>query len=306
MAINTKAVKNRISSVNNTRKITKAMQMIAAVKMRKAVDSAVRTKVYANLARQLLEDLSSVTFEHPLLKKPKAKNKSTLVVMITSNRGLCGSYNANVAKNTEKFLLKTELQPDVIALGKKAALFAKRRQLKLVALYEKLSENFNFDHVSPIAKELIDLFVSGKYDEIYVSYTNYISGLNQKVEIQKLLPLERESIFKIAEAEQSEEEGEMKNSVNDQMNDEEGFIFEPNKETLMNYVLPKLVEVIFYRTVLDSAASEHSSRMMAMKSATESAADMINELTLEYNKGRQSAITQEIAEITSGADALNF
>ncbi len=308
MAINTKAVKNRIGSVKNTKKITKAMQMISAVKMQKAVLAAVNTRAYATLASELMEDLKSTRLHHPL-SESRILTKE-LLILITSDRGLCGSYNANVLRTANEYA-KTQkennVEVSVLAIGKKSALLAKKLGLALVGLYEKLGENPQYESIYPISNTVIQEFKHKNYDAVTIIYTNYISGLVQKVESRRILPLNKQiielmvkntgGIVERANIDFSQEDFEV--SLDDE------YTFEPTKRKVLEIVLPMLVEIQIYQALLESTASEHSSRMIAMKNATESAGDMINELTLQYNKGRQAAITQEISEIVGGASALN-
>lgn len=292
MAVSTKAIKNRIKTVSNTKKITKAMQMIAAVKMRKAVDSAVSTREYADIAQDLLDSLIGKRLEHPLVEVRNEQKPKILMIMISSNRGLCGSYNSNVLKAGTRLLEAFPTRPEMIAVGRKSALFARRNKLKLLAIYEKLSDTPALEDVLPIVRSVSRDFLSKKYDLVYTLYTHFISGLKQEIKLKQLLPISGKTI----KPKSRDTDGE----------DEEEYVFEPSKKQLLDVVLPKLVEVELYRAFLESSASEHSSRMIAMKNATESAAEMIDELTLEYNKGRQASITQELAEITGGAEALNY
>lgn len=310
MAINTKAVKLRIKSVKNTKKITKAMQMIAAVKMRKAVENAISTRAYATLANDLLEHLGSQNFSHPLMKKRKVKNH--LLIMISSNKGLCGSYNSNVLRTADKYVRehKDKETISILAVGSKSAQFAKRNELELVGLYEKLSENPAYEDVFPITSMIMDEYKAKKLDKVSIVYTNYVSGLVQNVQMRQILPLTKDVIKQMIEdlpedrhkqvnPRDKTEELDLYDKV--QLDEYE---FEPTKQEVLKYVIPMLVEIQLFQALLESTASEHSSRMIAMKNASEAATDMIDALTLEFNKGRQAAITQEVSEIVSGANAL--
>lgn len=300
MAINTKAIKTRIKSVKNTKKITRAMQMIAAVKMRKSVEAAVNTRTYAKLAKKIMVDLGkSLESEHPLAQK-RPINK-TLMIVITSNRGLCGNYNSAVLKKTSEYLSQnTQKDIEMVAIGKKAAQFAKKKGLKLVEFYEKLNENLKYTDILPISKSAMKSYEDKDYDEVVIVYTNYISGLSQESEVLNLLPITaaqvQDLIDKVSDLDDPQDQDEL--SLDDDLE------YEPTKKEVLEHIIPMLVEVQIYQSLLESAASEHSSRMIAMKNATEAAGDMIEGLTLEFNKGRQSAITSEITEIVSGASAL--
>lgn len=300
--INTKAVKTRIKSVKNTKKITRAMQMIAAVKMKKAVETAISTREYSTLAYDLMENLSDSSVEHPLAKKRKVKK--VLLIIFTSNRGLCGGYNSNVLKEANKIVqdANDEVKFSVVALGKKAAQFAKKLDLELIGLYEKLNESPNYQDIVPIAKTMMDGYLAKDFDEVRLVYTNYISGLNQEVNSQRVLPFSAKSFQDSFENAGGERNKEKIKTEEREIKDD--YDFEPNKKAVLDYILPILIETQVYQALLESTASEHSSRMIAMKNATDAAGEMIDDLTLEYNKGRQAAITQEISEIVAGAAAL--
>lgn len=327
MAINSKAIKNRIKSVSNTKKITKAMEMVSAAKMRKSVESALNTRTYAVMARQLMGHLASLKKDthYELLETRPVKN--LLIVLISSNRGLCGSFNSNIAKKTlsalqNKINLAKHIQDDgkeifpeedinihIIGVGKKSADLAKKQGYNLVAVFETLTETRNFDEVVPIAKMITNEFKKGTYDKVVVAFTDYKSSLSQEPKITQLLPVSAhdldEMLSKLGNDKISKKEEE-KNKIAEEAGlfSMDNYVFEPSKETIVEYVLPRLVEIQLYQSILESAASEHSARMMAMRNASDAAGDMINELNLTFNKARQAAITQEIAEIAGGAAAL--
>lgn len=327
MAINTKAIKNRIKSVGNTKKITKAMEMVSAAKMRKSVEAALNTRTYAVMARELMHHLSTVekkkTYE--LLKERPVKN--LLVILISSNRGLCGSFNANIARKTalalkdvqtlsihhtaegKEILPEKDIKINIIGIGKKSADFARRQGYNLVSMYDNLSEAKSFDEIIPITRMFIEEFKKGNYDKVVVAYTDYKSSLTQEPKLRQLLPVSAHEIEEMLSGlGRNDEAGkaELKEEVvtkGDRFSLDD-YIFEPSEEEIIEYVLPRLVEVQLFQSVLESGASEHSARMMAMRTASDAARDMINELSLTFNKARQAAITQEIAEIAGGAAAL--
>lgn len=321
MAVNTKAIKRRLGSVKNTKKITKAMELVSAAKMRRAVEAALNTRTYATMARELMAHLAHIddpNFE--LLETRPVKN--VLVVLVSSNRGLCGSFNANISKRTKELLLDIEnvarhrvkgaedIMPEkdvaihIIGVGKKSATFAKRNGYNLVAVFDKLADKPSLEQVLPISAMLTEEYKEKKYDKVMVAYMDYKTSLTQEPKIRQLLPLSIADIEKMSvqagrnpNGKKYEEEEETDFPI-------ESYLFEPDAETILEYVLPRLVEIQLYQAVLESSASEHSSRMMAMRNASDSASDMIDSLNLTYNKARQAAITQEIAEIAGGAAAL--
>jgi len=315
MAVSGKAIKTRIKSVKNTKKMTKAMEMVSAAKMRKSVGAALATREYAVLARELMHNLSGLQKKAvPLLEmRPVGK---ILMVLIASNRGLCGSFNANVFKKAGQILKNKEnvaihraakgkevapqdnIEIEVLGIGKKSVGFAKKMGLPLIAAFDNLSERPTFLDVLSISRMVLDAYKKGDYDKVVVVYTHFRSALAQEVKVRQLLPVSEIDLNKMLDetAVLAHSENEMKSLEN--------YVFEPNVMTILTDVLPRLVEIQLYEAVLESAASEHSSRMVAMKNASSAAGDMINALTLEYNKARQAGITREISEIVGGAAAL--
>ncbi|MFA5211023.1 MAG: ATP synthase F1 subunit gamma [Patescibacteria group bacterium] len=325
MAVNTKAIKNRIRSVKNTKKITKAMEMMSAVKMRKAINNAINTRLYARLAQELIEHVSKI--EEPnvdLLEVRPVKNM--LVILVSSNKGLCGSFNSNILRkakmilddvknvarhrisNTNEILPADKINVDMIGIGKKGANFAKKYGYNLLAIYEKLTDRPDMDEVVPVARQAVTLFKEKKYDKVIVVYTDFKSSMKQEAKVRQLLPFSSTDLEKMISSlgdeknqkKVSEEIDDLKKDKVDMVN----CIFEPSLDVVIENVFPRLVEIQLYQAVLESVASEHSSRMMAMKNASESADEMIKELNLSFNKARQAGITQEISEISGGAAAL--
>jgi len=322
MAVSTKLIKRRLKSIGNTKKITKAMEMIAAVKMRKAVESALKTRVYAKLTQDLLVHLSFLNEpDCPLLETRPVKK--ILLIMVSSNRGLCGSFNANIFRKTANLLKDTKnisrhrhvntneeiIEPsekveiEVFGLGRKSALFAKKNDLKLVSVFDKLSEVPDFGESLSISKMVLQEFLAKNYDKVLVAYTDFKSSLTQEPKLRQLLPVSSVELEKML-TDLGNNEFNKKTKDKEDVEEEFGletYLFEPSVEAIINEVLPKLVEIQLYQAMLESAASEHSARMVAMKSASDAATDMISELNLNYNKARQAGITQEIAEISAGA-----
>lgn len=308
-----KAVQNRIKSAKNTKKITKAMELVSAAKMRKAVEAAEQTKVYAEVMRDMMKRVSKVDEQKiPLLETRPVEN--VLVVTVSSNRGLCGSFNANLLKAVKKLvnnsvelqtiseesaskLMETSAAPGIsmIGIGKKSVSISKRLQITLSAVFEKVTETPTFEEILPVSKLLIDGYLQKKYDKVFVVYTHFKSTLIQEPNIVQVLPY--------AKMVQQETEQSIK-EISAQKEERSMYIFEPDVPTILNTLIPKIIESQIHHAVLESVASEHSARMMAMKNATENAGELIEELNLEFNKARQAAITQEIAEIAGGAAAL--
>ena len=323
MPVNTKAIKRRIKSVGSTKKITKAMEMISAVKMRKAIEAAINTRTYATLAWDLLVKLSEVKKENlPLLDVRRVKK--ILVILITSNRGLCGSFNSNIIKKTAAQLAdpknigrqragKEVLEPvekievDVIGIGKKGADFAKKMGYYLVASFSDFSDTPNLNNVLPISRMVIEEYEKKNYDKVVVAYTDYKSAINQVAKLRQVLPISSYDLEKMI-ADLGGDMVEMNAVANLSKEGAEteldSYLFEPTQDNVLETILPRLVETQIYQAVLESSASEHSARMFAMRNASDAASDMIKELSLIFNKARQAGITQEIAEIAGGAAAL--
>lgn len=317
MPVNTKAIKRRIKSVGNTKKITKAMEMVSAAKMRRAVEAALDTRTYAQLAQELLVKLSKVQKDKlPLLALRPVKR--LLVILITSNKGLCGSFNSNIIKKTAAQLIdpknigkhriqngdiiepSSEMSVDVIGIGKKGAQFAKKMGYNLIASYSDFSDTPGFNDIYPIAKLVIGKYEQKHYDKIVVAYTDYKSAISQIAKLRQVLPVSEVDLEKMLHDLDDREVSNVEGTILEI----DDYLFEPNTEEVLKIILPRLVETQIYQAVLESAASEHSARMMAMRNASDSAEDMIKELNLNFNKARQAGITQEIAEIAGGAAAL--
>ena len=297
MAVNTKAIKHRLKSVGSTKKITKAMELIAAAKMRKAVNAALDTRAYATLAWDLLVKLSKTEKTQIPLLAVRLVQK-VLMIIITSNRGLCGSFNSNIIKKTAA-QLKNGVATDVIGIGKKGADFAKKMGYNLVAAFTNMTDTPSLDDALPIAKMIIDAYANKSYDKVLVAYTDFKSALLQVANLRQVLPISETDLAKMVEG-----KAPRKATANAGQADRNEYLFEPNKLDVLQIILPRLVETQIYQSMLESAASEHSARMFAMRNASDAAEDMIDELNLTFNKARQAGITQEIAEIAGGAAAL--
>jgi F-type H+-transporting ATPase subunit gamma len=281
------ALKHRIQSVKNTRQITKAMQLVSASKMRRAQDYALRSRDYREAATQLLQRLSSINevSKTPLFAKREVKNR--LYVVITSNSGLAGAYNANVLKKLGHALQEdraNKVQSHVITIGNKGAQFVRRvENVALQAAYPAYGDHPTANDVRPLLNTIIEQYKDGAVDDIQVLYTEFKSNLVQEATTLQLLPAEAVKVDGVPPISS----------------------FEPDLETVVEQVTTRLVEAEVWQAILESLASEHSMRMIAMKNATDNAGELIDDYTLELNTARQAGITQELAEITGGAEALN-
>ncbi|MEI6596670.1 MAG: ATP synthase F1 subunit gamma [bacterium] len=315
-------IKNRIKSIGNTKKITKAMEMVAASKMRKAVEAVLRTRTYANLSWLTVLNLSrsmkgNNEALHQLLT-PRKEIKKVGIILITSNRGLCGGFNAAIINKVHESIKKYQkigeemiVEAEFVLIGKKGAAIHHRGQT-IVADFPKLDLASEVNEIVPVANLIIGEYLSGKYDKVMVAYTDFVSSSKQIPRVKQILPIEIDKVdeylgivgqdSRLGLDKEFIENKEEKHSRSGEFNYE--YTFEPSPEEVLNDMLPRLIEIQLYQALLESNASEHSARMAAMHQATEAAGDMVDELTLSFNKARQASITSEIAEISAGANAL--
>jgi F-type H+-transporting ATPase subunit gamma len=283
-----KAIRKRISSVRNTQQITKAMKMVSAAKLRRAQESAVQARPYAEKMMDLLNNVAArVSSEaHPLLKV-RDENKIHLV-LFTSDRGLCGGYNANLIRAAEAFTRKNagDKEIELTLVGRRGADHFRRRRANITARYTDILTRRAEELAAEIAHKLIDRFVSGETDAVYILYSSFRSALSQVPTLEQLLP--------IALAERSDSE----------MAQQTEYLYEPGVQALLASLLPRITDVAIQRALLEATASEHGARMTAMDSATTNAAKMIGALTLQMNRARQASITRELMEIVGTAEAL--
>jgi F-type H+-transporting ATPase subunit gamma len=285
---NTRDIRRRIKSVKNTAQITKAMQMVAASKMRKAQQAALAGRPYAELMNKVLAALAAenLDFRHPLLDEREGDKRCLIVV--STDKGLCGGLNSSLMREAAKFGAETKF----IAAGRKASQFLARTKRTLVAEFSYKDAPL-FSEARAISKFAQDLFIKGEADQVEILYTRFISTLSQKAEVRQLLPIgeiKPVSAGVGAKAEHRAAGGE--------------FLFEPGQEQVLGALLPHSLNFEVYQILLEAKASEHSARMVAMKNATDNANQFIKDLTLEYNKLRQANITKELLEISSAAMAM--
>ncbi|MFA6382485.1 MAG: ATP synthase F1 subunit gamma [Candidatus Buchananbacteria bacterium] len=299
MALSTKIIKKRVRSIGNTKKITKALEMVSAVKMRKAVAAVLASRDYSGAAWNLVLSLAKKAnaADHPLLTQ-RAEIKKIGFVLISSNRGLCGGFNSQIISQAISYAKNQPGEAEWIAIGKKGAEFLARSGEKLVAEFDKPDLIAGLTDILPIAKMLIKDYVNGNYDKIILAYTDFYSAMTQKPKIKQLLPFEP-----VKDADLGSVGSPATEKTQTTFEDFE-YLFEPTKTEILNLFLPRLIEIQLYQAMLESAASEHSARMLAMKNASSAAADMIDSLTLAFNQARQASITREIAEITGSKAAL--
>jgi len=290
---NLKAIRIRITSVKSTRQITSAMKMVSAAKLRRAQDKIVRLRPYANKLHEILVGLSQSLAESEVenIYGKRSSPDKVLIVVITSNRGLCGGFNANVIKETRRVV--TEKYSDqyrngnlwVLTIGKKGYDFFKKQKIKMLPEQNSLLNNLTFENVAMVAEQVMKSYVSLEFDRVELIYNQFKNAAVQNLTNEVFLPVETIASGKV-------------NTI------PVDYIYEPDKEGIVRELIPKSLKIQFYKAVLDSFVAEHGARMTAMHKATDNATTMIRDLTLQYNKARQSTITNQILEVVSGAEAL--
>lgn len=297
----TKEIKRRIKSVKNTKKITKAMELVAASKMKRAVNATLSSRLYASYSWNLLTSLSGKLDEitHPFFTENTKADKS-LVVLITSNRGLCGSYNSQAIKKA-LMVLKSEDKYDIITVGKKGDNAMRRVGQNITGTFLEIPDNAKLADIRPLSEMITRKYKEGEYKHIKIIYTDFVSALTQKANARILLPVSKTEIKELIE----ELDTTHKDKLKDSDIESSSYIFEGDINTLVESLAEKLVRMQIYQMILESSASEQSSRMVAMKNASEAAGEMIDDLTLVFNKARQAGITQEISEISAGMASVN-
>ncbi len=290
---NLKEVRTRIESVNSTRQITSAMKMVAASKLRKAQNSITTMRPYAAKLRELLQNLSGSLANTGQDKLTVVRpEENILIVPVTSNRGLCGAFNANVIRYTVKLIAERYAeqqqkgQLSLLCIGKKGEEFFRGRGYQLIGSETHIFDTLDFDHVSPIAEQLIRQFEEARFDKIIFVYNQFRNAGSQVLTEEQFLPIALPE-----------------SNIEDNWNQTQ-YIFEPDKQSIIEVLVPRILKMQVYKMLLDSFAAEHGARMIAMHKATDNATEMLKELKLSYNKARQAAITKEILEIVGGANAL--
>lgn len=283
-------LKRRIGSIRNTRQITKAMQLVSASKLRRAQDFAMRSRAYRDLAYELLGRLGAISEVERQPMFSRRPVNARLYIVITSNSGLAGAYNANVLKQLTHMVSidrSQKVASHAIVIGNKGAQFVRRLEgVELAAVYNTFGDQPTANDIRPILTSLVEGFEAATYDEVQLIYTAFVSNIVQQAKALQLLP---------ALPPELAPESQLSTISN----------FEPDIETVIEEIGTRLVEAQLWQALLDSLASEHAMRMISMKNATDNANDLIHDYTLEYNTARQAGITQELAEITGGAEALN-
>lgn len=285
-----KEIRSQIKSVENTRKITKAMEMVAASKMRKAQDRMLAARPYADKVRAIAANLGAAhpDYQHPFMQHNDAKRIG--LILVTTDKGLCGGLNTNVLRAVTARLRECEQQgveADVVAIGSKGLSFLHRVGANVVSQAVQLGDTPQLDALIGPVKKLLDDYAEGKLSTVYLAYTNFINTMKQEPTLSVLLPLDQKEL----------QAGIPSHSWD--------YIYEPDAKAVIDELLVRYVESLVYQSVAENMASEQSARMVAMKAATDNAGNMIDELKLVYNKSRQAAITTELSEIVAGAAAVS-
>ena len=289
------SLRRKIAAFKNTQKITKAMKMVAAAKLKRSQDRILAARPYAHKMRGVLRNLSLRVNRnmHPLLQKRGGKRIEILVV--TSDRGLCGGFNGNIVRKSVEFIRQCEAQGlsvNLSIVGRKARDYFRRRAWPVRQEWTGIFDKLSFEHAIDIGGDLTENFVKGTFDELYVVYNEFKSAIQQRVIVEKLFPIDTDVEFSAAHSDASE--SALGGS----------YLYEPDEAELLNTLVPKHFQIQTYRILLESAAAEHGARMAAMDGATRNAGQLIKKVTLYYNKTRQAAITKELMDIVGGAEAL--
>ena len=286
-----KEVRNRIQSVKSTQQITKAMKMVSAAKLRRAQDAIVQMRPYAQKLQEMLSNIvSSAEGDVNMALAAERPVQKTLIIIITSDRGLCGGYNSNLIKlakqviNDKYAAVAAKDIAEILPLGKKGYEHFSKNKFKVIDRYWHIFSELSFENVAGIAKFAMDAFEKGDVDAVELVYSEFKNAGTQKFVVEQFLPIKKSE----------KKKGETKAD----------FIFEPGKDVLIKELMPKILNTQLYKAILDAHASEHGARMMAMDKATENAEELLKHLKISYNRARQAAITTELTEIVSGAAAL--
>ena len=299
-----KDIRDRIGSVKNTKKITSAMKLVAAAKLRRAQEAVEAARPYARKMHEMIETLAAGATSgddedrHPLLRSP-GREERIAIILLTSNRGLCGGFNANLLRPFERFMATKRAVTssiEVHAVGRKGIQFCKKKGFNMVATHTEIVGDITFEGAKEIVREPMEKFKRGELDKVYLVYNEFVSAIQTNQIFSTLLPLNQDQEGDAVEHDEHEE------GLVEMGGDE--YIFEPDEETLLARLLPNNVEIQIFQALLESNAAEQGSRMTAMDNATSNAEDMIDSLTLQYNRARQAYITKELVEIVSGAESL--
>ncbi len=282
--LSARVLKRKIRAVGNIKKITRAMQMVSAAKLKKVQQRLLAIRPYSDKIREFMEDLSGqvADLEYPLFQARKDV-RSICAVVISADKGLCGSYNANLLRFADRFLAEKGTPAKIVAIGRKSVEYYRRREAEVEQSYTQIPTDVAFAQIKSMTRPLVEMFASGEVDEVHLVFTRYVNAITFRPGHVQFLPIVPEKRAKRPEG---------------------LYEFEPQPTEILDALIPRYVEVTFHRLLLESMSSEHAARMNAMQNATENASDLIQSLTLQYNKSRQAGITKELLDIVGGAEAL--
>lgn len=295
-------VKNRIRGVKNIMQVTRALEAVSASKVRRATQSVLATRSYTTNAWEILLNIAGSASPgmalHPLLDVRSKAPESITIILITGDRGLAGAYNSNILRVARQFAARSGLATQWVAVGRKGRDSLIRSRSNVIAEFTPMPPRPAVADISPIAQLVMDDYLSGKTDEVYLAYTDFVNTLTQKPVIQRLLPLTPMTPNQLAVADY------LKKPPTVTLAKGQIYEYEPNANAILDEIVPKFTVMVIYQALLEALASEHSSRMVAMRNATDSAKDLVTGLQLVYNKARQAGITSEILDIVGGVEAL--
>ena len=287
---NPRDIRKKISGVKNTQQITRAMKMVSTAKLRKAMERLNSTKFYLTKLEDLMSDLQGVLGDRSVLQQYAARPVNCAgIVVVTGDRGLCGSFNSDIIKAALRHIQQLPAQEKrLITFGRKGYDFFRRRQWPIISSYSEMNGNLNSDGIRAAARDAVALFLQDCFDELWIVFADFVTVLERKVIIKRLLPLDPITTNRKRQHTLTHE-----------------LMFDPSPEVIFDALIPRFVEGLFLRAVLESATSEQAARMIAMGAATDKADEIISELTLFFNRTRQAIITKELSEVVAGADALS-
>ena len=285
MAANMKEIKERIDSVKNTSQITNAMNIVSSTKFKKFQELTLKSRSYSDTLDIAFDNLvASLTGKKHVIFDGKQEVRKVGIVVMTSDRGLCGSFNSNMLRRMEEMIKdfrKEGKNISIITIGKKARDYCKNKDVSVDSEYIQLIPETMFEKAKKISEDVVEFYLNDFYDEVYLLYSKFVSAIEYNIQIEKILPIEKKEGLPTKE-----------------------YIFEPSEEQVLREFIPKVLNIKLYQALLESSASEHSARMSAMRQANDNADDMIKKLTVQYNRERQGQITQELSEIVGGSEAL--
>ena len=297
-----KQVKNKIISTKKTGQVTKAMESVSAVKMRKSQERAFAGRPYIHAAMRILSRISNAPEVVQSIYSAKRTEGKRLLVIVTSDKGLAGSVNSAVLKRAEEIIASETGEIATICVGRKAVDFAKREKLTVIEEHTNISDEVTIADVYAMADAIVEAFKGGEYQSVEVLYQNFLSTFEQEPTKRQILPLDPAEIHYIMRGIKPKE-GKFSDDVEAAV-EKTDYTVEPSPEEVLESLIPRLVQIMLYHSLLESKASEHSARMVAMKNATDKSKEVIKALTIQYNKARQAAITAEVSEITAGVEAM--